>query len=106
MFRFFINPLGMPLQDLSDLHPVILEALLERSWNQQVNSPTEVAGHPDNRSDVPGRPDQLLDPVLGSQVARASRRARPSSTCRCSTAKFAVSSPAVRSRRRRSAGTT
>ena len=30
--------LGMPLQDLSDLHPVILEALLERSWNQQVNS--------------------------------------------------------------------
>jgi hypothetical protein len=70
MFRFFINPLGMPLQDLSDLHPVILEALLERSWNQQVNT-TEVAGHPDNRSDVPGRPDHLLNPVLGFQVPRA-----------------------------------
>jgi len=71
MFRFFVNPLGTPLQDLSDLHPVILEALLERSWNQQVNSGTEVAGHPDNRSDLPGRPDQLLDPVLGVQVARS-----------------------------------
>jgi hypothetical protein len=71
MFRFFVNPLGMPLQDLSDLHPVILEALLERSWNQQVNSGTEVAGHPDNRSDLPARPDQLLDPVLGFQVARS-----------------------------------
>ena len=35
MFRFFINPLGMSLQDLSDLHPVILEALLERSWNRK-----------------------------------------------------------------------
>jgi len=69
MFRFFVNPLAMPMQDISDLHPTIIEALLERCWNQQLNGPVAV-GHPDNRSDVPGRPDVLLNPLLSFPVAR------------------------------------
>ena len=62
MFRFFVNPLGADMLDLSELHPAILEALLERSWNARITSPV-VLGHPDRRSDVPGRPDQVLIPV-------------------------------------------
>lgn len=74
MFRFLVNPLGVPLgitmRDLTELHPVILEALIERCWNERVNSITVVTGHPDRRSDVPGRPDQLLNPTLAFQVPR------------------------------------
>lgn len=71
MFRFFINPLNTSMQDLSDLHPVILEALLERCWNFQVNVPARPLGHPDHRSDIPGRPNQLLDPLLSFAPARS-----------------------------------
>jgi hypothetical protein len=70
MFRFFINPGGVSMQDLSDLHPSILEALLERSWNFQLNTPALPLGHPDHRSDVPGRPNELLNPTLAFQVPR------------------------------------
>jgi|SRR6266487_4920558 hypothetical protein len=69
MFRFFINPGGVSMQDLSELHPSILEALLERSWNFQLNTPASL-GHPDHRSDVPGRPNALLNPTLAFQVPR------------------------------------
>src|SRR5688572_22383507 len=74
MFRFFVNPLGaqagvqVTMRDLSDLHPTFLEALLERSWNFRVNVPANVLGHPDHRSDIPGRPDQFLNPVLTGLV--------------------------------------
>jgi hypothetical protein len=73
MFRFFINPGGVSMQDLSELHPSILEALLERSWNSRINvtnDPTIQPGHPDRRSDVPGRPNALLNPTLAFQVSR------------------------------------
>ena len=69
MFRFFVNPLGIQpavnvnMRDLSELHPVTLEALLERCWNARVALPVQL-GHPDRRSDVPGRPGRLLDPPL------------------------------------------
>jgi hypothetical protein len=72
MFRFFVNPLNVPMQDLSDLHPSILEALLERCWNFRLNvtnEPTIQPGHPDRRSDVPGRPDALLNPLLSPTPA-------------------------------------
>jgi hypothetical protein len=75
MFRFFINPGGVSMQDLSDLHPSILEALLERSWNFQLNTPALPLGHPDHRSDVPGRPNALLNPTLAFQVPRIPPRA-------------------------------
>jgi hypothetical protein len=64
MFRFFVDQGGTPMVDLSDLHPVVLEALLERSWNFQINRPGPPVGHPDRRSDIPGRPNELLDPIL------------------------------------------
>src|SRR5262249_59614215 len=73
MFRFFINPGGMSMQDLSDLHPSILEALLERCWNFRINVTnvqTIQPGHPDRRSDVPGRHDLLLNPTLAFNVPR------------------------------------
>jgi hypothetical protein len=74
MFRFFINPGGVSMQDLSDLHPSILEALLERSWNSRLNTAALPLGHPDHRSDVPGRPDALLNPTLAFQVPRIAPR--------------------------------
>src|SRR5262245_34955797 len=78
MFRFFINPGGSSMQDLSDLHPSILEALLERCWNSRINVtnvPTIQPGHPDRRSDVPARPDLLLNPTLAFRVPRILPRA-------------------------------
>jgi hypothetical protein len=71
MFRFFVNPLGLPppagvgidMLDLSELDPVILEALLERSWNERVNLGVNV-GHPDRRSELNGRANHLLNQVL------------------------------------------
>jgi hypothetical protein len=75
MFRFFVNPGGMSMLDLSELHPSLLEALLERSWNFQLNTPAFPLGHPDHRSDVPGRPNVLLDPTLAFQVPRIPPRA-------------------------------
>lgn len=71
MFRFFINPLGTPMQDLSDLHPAIIEALLERCWNFQVSTPGVPLGHPDRRSDLPGRPNQVLNPLLNFAPLRS-----------------------------------
>jgi hypothetical protein len=74
MFRFFINPGGVSMQDLSELHPSILEALLERSWNFQINVqgvPRVILGHPDRRSEVPGRPNELLNLVLNFAPARS-----------------------------------
>jgi hypothetical protein len=82
MFRFLINPAGvaqnLTMRDLSDLHPSILEALLERCWNQRIPAPPPTPppailpplGHPDHRSDVPGRPDDLLDVLLNRTVNR------------------------------------
>ncbi|MGH9199698.1 MAG: hypothetical protein ACRD2A_00490 [Vicinamibacterales bacterium] len=70
MFRFFVNPLGLipgvgiDMRDLSELNPVILEALLERSWNFRVDLPAVNVGHPDRRSALDGRPDHLLNVVL------------------------------------------
>jgi hypothetical protein len=66
MFRFFVTPLGFPIQDISELHPVTLEALLERCWNRRFNAGFPL-GHPDHRSDVPGRPDALLAPTFIAQ---------------------------------------
>jgi hypothetical protein len=71
MFRFFTNPLNVPMQDISDLHPVTIDALLERCWNKQVMQPASPLGHPDHRSDVPGRPNELLDPILNIKQARS-----------------------------------
>jgi hypothetical protein len=71
MFRFFVNPLGTTMNELSALHPAILEALLERCWNLQVHDVNRELGDPDRRSDVPGRPEQLLVPLLAFQPARA-----------------------------------
>lgn len=70
MFRFFVDPLGLDplvnitMRDLSELPPIAHEALLERCWNARVKVPAEQLGHPDRRSDIPGRPDPLLSPVL------------------------------------------
>jgi len=65
MFRFFSHQLGQPIAQLAQLHPVIIEGLLERCWNEQVRpASTEPLGHPDHRSDIPGRPRQLLDTLL------------------------------------------
>src|SRR5262245_48565591 len=75
MFRFFVNPGGMTMLDLSELHPSLLEALLERSWNFQLNTPALPLGHPDHRSDVSGRPNVLLNPTLAFQVPRIPPRA-------------------------------
>lgn len=64
MFRFFVDQGATAMVDLSDLHPVVLESLLERSWNLQIARPGVPLGHPDRRSDIPGRPNELLDPIL------------------------------------------
>lgn len=71
MFRFFVAQGATPMNDLSALHPVILESLLERCWNFQINVPGLPLGHPDHRSDVPGRPNPLLNPVLNFQPPRS-----------------------------------
>jgi hypothetical protein len=80
MFRFFVNPGGMSMEDLSELHPSILEALLERCWNFRINVTNVLTiqpGHPDRRSDVPGRPDLLLNPTLAFNVPRIPPRGGP-----------------------------
>lgn len=64
MFRFFVAQGATPMKAISELHPAIIEALLERCWNSQVKVPGLNLGHPDHRSDVAGRPNQLLDLIL------------------------------------------
>jgi hypothetical protein len=49
---------------LSELDPVILEALLERAWNSRVNLAGVNVGDPDRRSDLNGRANHLLNQVL------------------------------------------
>src|SRR5262249_12129051 len=56
---------NVTMQDLSELPPIALEALLERCWNSRVSTGGEL-GHPDRRSDIPGRPNVLLNPVLAA----------------------------------------
>lgn len=80
MFRFFVAQGATPMAELSELSPVVLEALLERCWNFRFGAilpppavpllPAVPLGHPDRRSDIPGRPDPLLDPVLANPVPR------------------------------------
>jgi hypothetical protein len=73
MFRFFINQLNVPMLDLSELHPTVVEALLEHSWNNRVSNPgppLPPLGHPDRRSDLPGRPPNLVLPALSFPVPR------------------------------------
>lgn len=70
MFRFFVNPPNVSMLDLSDLHPAVLEALLEHSWNNRISNPAVNLGHPDRRSDLPGRPPSLVAPALSFQVPR------------------------------------
>jgi hypothetical protein len=65
MFRFFVNPFGIDPLDLGELHPVILESLLERAWNERVADAGDPVGHPDHRSDVAGRPEPFLLPGTG-----------------------------------------
>jgi hypothetical protein len=71
MFRFFSHQLNQPIAELSKLHPVIIDGLLERCWNEQVRPSAlgEPLGHPDHRSDIPGRPNQLLDTLLSFSPA-------------------------------------
>jgi hypothetical protein len=70
MFRFFTTQLGVDSLDVSQLHPAVIEGLLERSWNSRVALPAARLGHPDRRSDVPGRPDQLVAPSIAFAVPR------------------------------------
>jgi hypothetical protein len=64
MFRFFVAFANTTMQDLSELHPIILESLIERAWNARINDATDPLGHPDHRSDIFGRPPELLVPFI------------------------------------------
>ena len=70
MFRYFTVPLNTSMLELSELHPSILEALLEFSWNSQISNTAKPLGHPDRRSDVRGRPNQMVSPTLAFTVPR------------------------------------
>ena len=76
MFRFFVNPrkvqppVGINMIDQSELHPSTLSALLERAWNHRVAESGLNAGHPQRRSEIPGLPNQYLNPLLNIQVPR------------------------------------
>lgn len=66
MFRLLAslaNPVGV---NMANLHPVVIDALLERCWSLQLNDTTQSLGDPRRRSDVPGRPAHLIDAVLGT----------------------------------------
>jgi hypothetical protein len=68
MFRFFVNA-PVTMVELSELHPAVLEALLEHSWNNRQSDAVEL-GHPHRRSDLPGRPAALVTPALAFAVPR------------------------------------
>jgi hypothetical protein len=80
MFRFFVSPLAaMNMHDLSELQPVVLDALLERAWNEQAGfrqSPAAgvEAGHPHHRSDIFGRDDNLVNSILNTNPQRIAPR--------------------------------
>ncbi|MEO8450181.1 MAG: hypothetical protein ABI647_10350 [Gemmatimonadota bacterium] len=69
MFRFFADR-GLVTADLAELHPAVLEALLEKSWNHRVKDTTQSLGHPEHRSDIEGRPEATLIDVLAETPSR------------------------------------
>lgn len=73
MIRFF-NDRGMPMVDVSELHPSQIEALLEQSWNFRAKDLSRAIGHPDHRSDVEGRPQASFAALLSVAPSRIAPR--------------------------------